>query len=74
MTITKSPTVSSPRATPPAHSSIAAESDAEKMAFWPKFRAEREVWVLIAAFSYPLRHSSNLLFSCASLLKYLTVS
>ena len=53
---------------------MAAEMDAEKMAFCPKFNALSELCVFSAAFSYPLRHSSNLLDSCASLLKYFTVS
>mmetsp|Transcript_1612 Transcript_1612/g.6440 ORF Transcript_1612/g.6440 Transcript_1612/m.6440 type:complete len:229 (-) Transcript_1612:822-1508(-) len=74
LTITRSPTVRSPRATPPAHSNIAAEMDAEKIAFWPKLSALRLDCVLSAACSYPSRHSSNRALSSFSLLKYFTVS
>mmetsp|Transcript_11562 Transcript_11562/g.28076 ORF Transcript_11562/g.28076 Transcript_11562/m.28076 type:complete len:214 (-) Transcript_11562:2406-3047(-) len=73
-TITKSPTVSSPRATPAAHNSMAEEMEAEKMAFCPKLSADSELCVLSAAASYPCRHSSKRRLSCASLLKYFTVS
>mmetsp|Transcript_31978 Transcript_31978/g.79085 ORF Transcript_31978/g.79085 Transcript_31978/m.79085 type:complete len:205 (+) Transcript_31978:492-1106(+) len=51
LTITRSPTVSSPRATPPAHSSMAALMLALKMAFWPKLSALSELCVLMAAAS-----------------------
>ena len=57
-TMTKSPTVRFPCATPCAARSIAAERDAEKMAFCPKFNIPSELAIFKFACSTPFKLSS----------------
>ena len=57
-TMTTSPTVSAPAATPSAQSTIAVARAAEKMRFCPPLRRLRLDWTLSAASSYPSRKRS----------------
>jgi hypothetical protein len=73
-TSTRSPTDMLPSTMPCATMSMMAVRPAEKMTFWPTFRKDSEVCVRSAAAWKP---TSDLLYrftSCASALKYLTVS
>ena len=72
LTMTMSPTVSAPVATPCADKSIAIVNADENTRFWPTLRADSDCWVARAASSYFARHSSYLRSSRSSLPKDFT--